>query len=128
MAASRRGHHANALLPSHAPTLLSGLLCGQQHQGTGENVEQDQQQEAGGEAGVCFLLRWCLDQAVSEFARSGGASAQGGEGASLAVVSECLRALSCLLSDEKGEVSLVVGYNHFRFCNSVTTSVFLVKV
>ncbi len=53
------------------------------------------------EAGICFLLRWSLDHAVSELTRQAGAG-----GASSAVLAETFNAMAALLVDERGEVSL----------------------
>ncbi|KAL7053787.1 hypothetical protein AAHC03_026861 [Spirometra sp. Aus1] len=90
LAASRRAHHCGYLLPRETPTLISRLLA---------------PTEDGGKGGVCFLLRWSLDQAVSELARASAPSGSAA-GVSLSLVTECLRGLANLLSDDLGELML----------------------
>lgn len=57
--------------------------------------------EGGGNAGICFLLRWSLDHAASEGARAGAA---GGMSTYAVLIGECLRAMANLICDDLGEV------------------------
>lgn len=86
LAASRRGHHV-ALLQT--PSLLPSLLLTRP-------------------TGICFLLRWALDQCVSEATRASAAVSGNSGGVSIALISECFRALNNLLVDERGEVRLEI--------------------
>ncbi|KAL5105177.1 RNA polymerase II-associated protein 1 [Taenia crassiceps] len=92
LAASRRGHHA-ALLQT--PSLLSSLLLTRP-------------------TGICFLLRWALDQCVSEATRA--SAAVSGGGISIALIGECFRALNNLLVDEKGEALLDEAFDWSSEC------------
>lgn len=92
LAASRRGYHATDL---DNPSLISSLLRCRP-------------------PGVCFLLRWALDRCVSEASRSSVAAGDGG--VSVAIVGECLRALTNLLVDDQGEVGIGLWLNLWLVC------------
>nr|CDS20913.1 RNA polymerase II associated protein 1 [Echinococcus granulosus] len=93
LAASRRGHHASLL---QAPSLLPSLLTRP--------------------SGICFLLRWALDQCISEATRASAAVGGNSGGVSIALIGECFRALNNLLVDERGEMLLDEAFDWSSEC------------
>ncbi|VDM32921.1 unnamed protein product [Hydatigera taeniaeformis] len=102
LAASRRGHHS-ALLQT--PSLLPSLLLTRP-------------------TGICFLLRWALDRCVSEATRASSAVGGNGGGVSVALISECFRALNNLLVDERGEALLDEAFDWSSECRKSMVNLF----
>ncbi|KAF7232386.1 hypothetical protein EG68_05523 [Paragonimus skrjabini miyazakii] len=110
LAQTRRGLHIPSLAPPSFPSLIYGLL-------SSHDIEAHESEDAGesggggGKGGVAFLLRWCLDEAVSSLTSVGSAAAAvdtngHAVGVSLGLAVECIRGLTNLLCDSYGEASL----------------------
>ncbi|KAA3670783.1 uncharacterized protein DEA37_0011003, partial [Paragonimus westermani] len=122
LAQTRRGLHVPSLAPPSFPSLIYGLL-------SSHNIETYMSEGAGesggggGKGGVAFLLRWCLDEAVSSLTSVGAAAATvdingHAVGVSLGLTVECIRGLTNLLCDSYGEASL---NNAFEWASTLIT-------
>ncbi|VDP72000.1 unnamed protein product [Schistosoma mattheei] len=103
---TRLGRHIRYLAPPNSPTLITCLL-------SSKNVSSEilNENQNGGCGGILFLLRWCLDEAVSTLTSTnsvGGNKDVGG--ASLALVTECIRCLANLICDTQSELFLNYAY------------------
>ncbi|VDP87751.1 unnamed protein product, partial [Echinostoma caproni] len=110
---SRRGRHVPHLAPSYAPSLIHGLLAAPEfsNQSDANNGTNDVSGGGGSGGGIAFLLRWCLDEAVSALtsvstAAAGVSDTGSAAGISLGLLVECVRGFACLLSDTLGETYL----------------------
>ncbi|KAA0189903.1 RNA polymerase II-associated protein 1 [Fasciolopsis buskii] len=106
LAQSRRGRHVPHLAPFYAPSLINGLLDTQE-----SSLQSDERSGGGGGGGIAFLLRWCLDEAVSVLtsvstAAAGISDTGTAAGISLVLLVECIRGFANLLSDSLGEAYL----------------------
>ncbi|THD22877.1 hypothetical protein D915_006170, partial [Fasciola hepatica] len=118
LAQSRRGRHVPHLAPFYAPSLIYGLLAApessqQDVSGSGDSGSGTDRDSGGGGGGggIAFLLRWCLDEAVSALtsvstAAAGVSDTGSAAGISLVLLVECVRGFACLLSDSFGEAYL----------------------
>lgn len=107
LAQSRRGRHVPHLAPFYAPSLINGLLDTQE-----SSLQSDERSGGGGGGGIAFLLRWCLDEAVSVLtsvstAAAGISDTGTAAGISLVLLVECIRGFANLLSDSLGEVRTI---------------------
>ncbi|VDO54173.1 unnamed protein product [Schistosoma margrebowiei] len=103
---TRLGRHIRYLAPANSPSLITCLL-------SSKNVSSEipNENQNGGCGGILFLLRWCLDEAVSALTSTnsvGGNKDVGG--ASLALVTECIRCLANLICDTQSELFLNYAY------------------
>ncbi|CAH8433089.1 unnamed protein product [Schistosoma haematobium] len=103
---TRLGRHIRYLAPANSPSLITCLL-------SSKNVSSEipNENQNGGCGGILFLLRWCLDEAVSTLTSTnsvGGNKDIGG--ASLALVTECIRCLANLICDTQSELFLNYAY------------------
>ncbi|VDQ13038.1 unnamed protein product [Trichobilharzia regenti] len=108
LAQTRLGKHISYLAPIDSPSLITCLLSSKTS--LSENsTEVTRSSSSGGSGGILFLLRWCLDEAVSTLTST---NAVGGDnetcGASLTLVVECIRCLANLICDTQGEVGLIL--------------------
>nr|CAH8833303.1 unnamed protein product [Trichobilharzia regenti] len=106
LAQTRLGKHISYLAPIDSPSLITCLLSSKTS--LSENsTEVTRSSSSGGSGGILFLLRWCLDEAVSTLTST---NAVGGDnetcGASLTLVVECIRCLANLICDTQGEIFL----------------------
>ncbi|KAH8855177.1 RNA polymerase II-associated protein 1 [Schistosoma japonicum] len=104
---TRLGRHIRYLAPVNSPSLITCLLSSEIR-----SFENSNDNKSGGCGGILFLLRWCLDEAVSTLT---SVSAVGGNsnttgGVSLTLVVECIRCLANLICDTEGE--LFLNYAH----------------
>ncbi|CAH8432143.1 unnamed protein product [Schistosoma rodhaini] len=103
---TRLGRHIRYLAPVNSPSLITCLLLSKNTSSEIPNANQ-----TGGCGGILFLLRWCLDEAVSTLTstNSVGGNRDAG-GASLALVIECIRCLANLICDTQSELFLNYAY------------------
>ncbi|CAH8834890.1 unnamed protein product [Trichobilharzia szidati] len=108
LAQTRRGKHISYLAPIDSPSLITCLLSSKTS--LSENsTEVTKNSSGGGSGGILFLLRWCLDEAVSTLTSTnavGGDNSETCGGASLTLVVECIRCLANLICDTQGEIFL----------------------
>ncbi|CAH8432690.1 unnamed protein product [Schistosoma mattheei] len=103
---TRLGRHIRYLAPPNSPTLITCLL-------SSKNVSSEilNENQNGGCGGILFLLRWCLDEAVSTLTSTNSVGGnQDVGGASLALVTECIRCLANLICDTQSELFLNYAY------------------
>ncbi|KAK4473163.1 hypothetical protein MN116_004344, partial [Schistosoma mekongi] len=104
---SRLGRHIRYLAPVNSPSLITCLLSSEI--GSFKNSNDNKN---GGCGGILFLLRWCLDEAVSTLTsvNAVGGNSDTTGGVSLTLVVECIRCLANLICDTEGE--LFLNYAH----------------
>ncbi|CAH8436262.1 unnamed protein product [Heterobilharzia americana] len=99
---TRLGKHISYLAPINSPSLITYLLSSKTALSEDSNAAK-----SGGSGGILFLLRWCLDEAVSTLTSANSVGGDSGScGASLTLVVECIRCLANLICDTQGEIFL----------------------